>query len=227
MKRLRYLFGITLFTLISTINVQGQAHLKILSLINFPDTAFNGQVAPVTIVIQNIGTAPFQGVVSVAIQVDSPSTGTGLLYFGSQPTIILPLDTSVLTPPNGFLFDNNLFKPGNNVVVVWPYSTQAVIVDTLTTQVYYFNVAGVDQLTNSNSFSIYPNPTSNKINLKSNDKIIESVRIFNLEGQSISNFLHVNNTRIQIDISDFPTGIYLIQLDMMDGRRSYLRCIKN
>jgi len=61
-------------------------------------------------------------------------------------------------------------------------------------------------------FNVYPNPTSKSITVSSSEKI-NTVEIYNLLGERIymaSNF--INQTPIEIGISDFPKGIYLAKI---------------
>ena len=59
--------------------------------------------------------------------------------------------------------------------------------------------------------SIYPNPASTKINIKSNDFITE-VELTNLMGQIIyTNTFY--SKEIGIDVSHFQTGMYLIKVN--------------
>ena len=61
---------------------------------------------------------------------------------------------------------------------------------------------------------IYPNPTSGKFTLSCDDFINENprVRITNIAGQIIIN-KSLYNSENQIDISNYPNGIYLIKVD--------------
>ncbi len=61
------------------------------------------------------------------------------------------------------------------------------------------------------SVSIYPNPTSDIINIKANNIQLKSVKIFSLQGQLVKTF---NNLEVQnLDVSDLSSGMYFLDLE--------------
>lgn len=69
---------------------------------------------------------------------------------------------------------------------------------------------GIEDLILNNEFSIYPNPATNKLHVKSKNGLqIESVCIFNQLGQNV---LHINEITESVDISTLGQGIYIIEL---------------
>ena len=62
---------------------------------------------------------------------------------------------------------------------------------------------------NKNNFKFYPNPVNDVFTI-SNDLAITNVSIYTLIGQEIKN-LNLNATSAQIDISNFPTGTYIVK----------------
>ncbi len=67
------------------------------------------------------------------------------------------------------------------------------------------NAMSTDEL-DETSFSLYPNPTSNFINISAN-KVIDEVSIYSAEGKLLQTF---NGNITQIDISHYPKGVYLL-----------------
>jgi len=63
-----------------------------------------------------------------------------------------------------------------------------------------------------NDFSVYPNPTSDYLNIQSEEEILE-VTIFNLQGKQI---LKSNIERV--DVSNLTSGIYLIEIKTNSGK---------
>ncbi len=66
---------------------------------------------------------------------------------------------------------------------------------------------GVNDLNRVN-ISIYPNPTSDFINISAN-KVIDEVSIYSAEGKLLQTF---NGNITQIDISHYPKGVYLLMV---------------
>ena len=218
-----------LFTLVGAYNnnTQAQVLLSIDTLINFPDTAILGQAYPVAIRVRNMGNTPYQGPLQIGLVSDSAFT---YLYFSSNPTVvILPNDTLTfytnLNGAQGFVFDSSVFRSGNNVVVVWPYSSQSfVTVDSLTTNVYVRYPTGFRDISFDKGVSLYPNPFENEINLTGAQIIdIERVRIFTLQGVKVVDGKFTNK-RMLLDW--LKPGCYLLDAEIKNGQHLYRKIIK-
>jgi len=61
------------------------------------------------------------------------------------------------------------------------------------------------------STEIYPNPANNSLNIVSYAVGINSVRIYNLNGQEVLNTI-VNANQIKINTSSLANGIYIIDI---------------
>ena len=85
------------------------------------------------------------------------------------------------------------------------------------------NVIGVVEL--DETISVYPNPTQGLVFIESSD--IESVIIYNMNGQVIS----TNNTFIAngivIDLAENATGIYLLEVKTISGEIVRTQVVKN
>ncbi len=205
---------------------QAQVHLTIDSLINFPDTAFIGQAYPIAIRIKNIGNQPYQGPLQVGLMQDSAFT---YLYYNQNPSIVIfPNDTLTLYTANGmlgFVFDSAVFRPGNNVVVVWPYSTQSSTqVDSMTTQVFVQYTTGIKNNLTDVKLQVYPNPFKDKISFTGNIKSdIERVRIISLEGIVIYDKKFLNPSLL---LNGLQPGWYMVDVEVREGKHLYCKMIK-
>jgi len=63
-------------------------------------------------------------------------------------------------------------------------------------------------------FSIYPNPAVDQLNISSQQEVHSkvTVSIINLSGQFLSENVCYSSQTIQIDLTGFPTGIYLVKI---------------
>lgn len=77
-----------------------------------------------------------------------------------------------------------------------------VVLDTTST--------GVVEINSSNDFSVFPNPTSDLLNIVSTDNEKASVNIFNSFGEKI--YSAVSRTYTTLQTADFPSGIYFIHI---------------
>lgn len=163
---------------------KAQVQLTIDSLIGYPDSAIAGQPYFITTILRNAGSTPFQGTVQIAMQSQNFSPGAiSYLYFSNTPIVLLQNDTVWLGSPNGYVFDTTFFRPGNNVVVVWPYSTQLIQVDSTTIDLYLITLTGLAEA-GVVPVSLSPVPARDILTIKTGHSApIEYVRIFDVKGR--------------------------------------------
>jgi hypothetical protein len=70
------------------------------------------------------------------------------------------------------------------------------------------------------TFSLYPNPTENVINIKTNLDL-DSVTVFNLLGQSVAKFNSNSLANKSIDLSNLEDGLYMVEVSAGDKRETF------
>lgn len=86
------------------------------------------------------------------------------------------------------------------------------------------NALGINTIQTQAKIAIYPNPTSGILNIMTNDNAEIKVTIFDLIGKKVAEF----GSQHQIDISNFKSGIYLLQLtDLVTNKLTFQKVIKN
>ncbi|MGB0883038.1 MAG: T9SS type A sorting domain-containing protein [Vicingaceae bacterium] len=75
----------------------------------------------------------------------------------------------------------------------------------------------------SNSFQLYPNPTTEKVNLIFKENKKKTISIINLLGKEVFK-TESNEFNSQLDISDYPKGIYFIKVES-EGKSSSQKII--
>ena len=93
---------------------------------------------------------------------------------------------------------------------------------------YYIGMYDMNLTTNSNTeiknskfdVDIYPNPTNNIINIESNQEI-KSIFISNIQGQQL-----IATKSKTIDLSQYPAGMYVVQIVNSKGERFTKKVIK-
>ncbi len=126
---------------------------------------------------------------------------TGQLY-GTNANVN-PLGTTAL----------NLSSVGNNDCFVIKYKPDGTLWEN--------TVTGLSDFKFQNKIFIYPNPTSNFLNFKS-DLTIKKVEIFNLTGQKL---LWNENTN-SIDVSDLTIGTYIMEVTEQTGKKYRTKFLK-
>jgi hypothetical protein len=69
------------------------------------------------------------------------------------------------------------------------------------------------------SFAVYPNPVKDYVNIKSENEI-ESLLIVNTGGQTMFKVASAKTTQLNIDLSNFPSGVYLLRIKTNQGWKS-------
>ena len=76
---------------------------------------------------------------------------------------------------------------------------------------------------NKNKFTIYPNPTSDLINILG-DSSISSVQVYDFSGKLLNNQTS-NSKKLQLNVSNLPKGNYIIKV-LSEGKTSSYKFIK-
>ncbi len=77
----------------------------------------------------------------------------------------------------------------------------------------------IDENKSSSVISVYPNPFSEKLLIKSGTMTIRSIRIVNLIGKTVFCQQVNNSNNVELYLSQFPKGIYMIMLNDEIGRK--------
>jgi len=67
------------------------------------------------------------------------------------------------------------------------------------------------------NIQIYPNPTSNLLNVKSDYKIT-SLKLYTTTGNNMFQSLNIDVNTFEIDLSTYPSGLYLLHVETENGR---------
>jgi spore coat protein CotH len=63
------------------------------------------------------------------------------------------------------------------------------------------------------SLKLYPNPTSNILNISNEEYVIESIEVINLQGQILFKSNNLNQNNMTIDLSNYSNGMYLVNIN--------------
>jgi hypothetical protein len=209
MKRAYFLLSFLLGLVSLNSNAQN-ASLRVDSIIGIPDTIFPGQIVSYSVILSNNGFIPYQGPLQLAM--DNGQGQIAYLYFSATPVVVLPGSTYTISGST-VTIDSSFFRPGGNVVVVWPYTSQLIqyIPRTFTTYVVN-NLQSIEEVPLTQSVSIFPNPTSDFIQINSVNRTIERVRIYDINGRLVYKEQNNNGASLFIYVGDLPIGIYSVEL---------------
>jgi hypothetical protein len=80
------------------------------------------------------------------------------------------------------------------------------------TGVVTVNLASSTENIEDFNLEIFPNPAQDLLNVKANNAILNSIAIYNINGQLVQQSLELNSDQQSIDISILSEGVYMIQV---------------
>ncbi len=76
------------------------------------------------------------------------------------------------------------------------------------------------------SFEMYPNPATDKVNIRSK-KPMEAINLYSIDGRVLqSRELHQGVAESTLDLNQYPKGIYLVEIRYGNGQVSHERLVK-
>ena len=118
---------------------------------------------------------------------------------------------TVSAPDGGTKIDFKVVSYGKYYVSFSDYSVSGLKHSVMA----YDLSSNIEELDNSNTFGVFPNPANDIITIDNNGEAFESVTILSLSGQIILSTRLANT----IDISELPNGVYLIELLTNEGKK--------
>ncbi|MEZ4799983.1 MAG: T9SS type A sorting domain-containing protein [Flavobacteriales bacterium] len=74
----------------------------------------------------------------------------------------------------------------------------------------------VEEVSNT-SFKVYPNPANDRFMISSNE-VMNSVVVFDITGKMVASRNAINVTTLDMNVSELPTGVYLVQVSTDKAR---------
>ena len=215
MKRALFLLSFLLGLLSFNGNAQNVS-LRVDSILGIPDTVYPGQVVSYSVVLKNNGFIPYQGPLQLAM--DNGQGQIAYLYFSATPVVVLPGSTYTISGAT-VTIDSSFFRPGGNVVVVWPYTSQLIQYTPKSFSTYVTNgFQGIEEPSLAETIRIYPNPASSKVHISNGNNNIERVRIFDMKGRIMFNENYNQQSLVELNIDSWPVGLYSIELFASDEK---------
>lgn len=104
------------------------------------------------------------------------------------------------------VFDGEAFVPGDgDIEMAYGYSSNSVSFYGYEVNMSYIDITGVNENTQTVSFTVYPTPAENEIQIQAEG--FQKAEIFTLTGQML-----LESVKSTIDVSGLATGIYLLKV---------------
>jgi hypothetical protein len=143
--------------------------------------------------------------------------------------ITIPLITNaqeVITTSGGSMADNTVqanwtigepiteTASNNNAVVTSGFNQPVLTI-----------VSSIENIQTKVELSIFPNPTSQIVNIKYSGQLPVEAKVLSVNGQILSN-KKINEASSQLDFSSNAKGIYLIEITEQSGKSNTYRIVK-
>lgn len=84
------------------------------------------------------------------------------------------------------------------------------------------NLASDDDIT----LKVFPNPADNILNIELQDADISSATLFDLQGRAVAAARHITKNTVRLNISNFQSGVYLLQVTDTAGNTHRAKVVK-
>lgn len=187
------------------------------------DTVNVGDAISFSVVVSYTSSTPYSGNIYLVAGVDSSAGLTSIDTIGVRSVINLSNDT-IIFPFLDTTIQQDGYRIGGNIVVVWPVAAGLTTLDTFDVTIYVVQPTGINDKELINDFSIYPNPVKNTLFIqnKSNSHQVKQVRIYNGVGKELIK----TEFSTEINVSALPKGIYYLELELQKDTLLRYKIIK-
>jgi hypothetical protein len=95
----------------------------------------------------------------------------------------------------------------------------------LQTQITNNCTEGINELSNTGSYSIYPNPAENMVTITGTDESMKQVTIYNMVGQSVLS-TETTNKQFTVNTSGLSSGVYFVNIKEESGRSYTMKLVR-
>lgn len=234
-RRFRML-AITAALLLSGMGISGklsaQNFVAFDFLIGMPDTAASGDQWLVGGIVRNQSFT--QSLINDSVQIrglfdslSGPPTPFALPWVDSVN--IAPNDTLLFVLPIDFSTGagGNGLRIGNNVIVVWPYTTDPSFNtgDSMSVNVFILDGISTGPESEAGEIRCYPVPASGPLYVTSSNRqlVVKEVIVRDASGKIVS---VSNNPASGIITDDWAAGIYMLEVTFENGKKSAYKVIR-
>lgn len=87
-------------------------------------------------------------------------------------------------------------------------------------------LGGLSNYEDITQISLYPNPTSNIVNIESSASPIANLKVYAITGSLLKEVKNVNNSLTTLDISNYAQGVYFVNITLENGGSVVQKIIK-
>jgi spore coat protein CotH len=120
-------------------------------------------------------------------------------------------ETAILSYANGTILENITFGAQTTDMAYArnPNGTGAFVIQTPTFAMNNESLS-VDEVLFNDGLRFYPNPTTNYLEIENSNYGIETIEVYNLQGQQLFNDSYTSENTIRLDFSSYSQGLYMV-----------------
>lgn len=209
----------------ATNNAQTAIGMSQILPVNLVDTVTAGSSHTHTVYVKNTGNVVFNDSITLYTAVDDSLLGFNVVdvYNSNAVISINPGDSVAFALTAVYNLSPTGYKTGVDIIVVWPYATNATITDSLTYSVYIINPNGINEINIYSSLKLYPNPAKDQLLIDAiENKKIKSIKLIDSKGSCIN----VDIQGSTINVENIPAGTYILDIELENNQHRYGKFIK-
>src|SRR5690606_16668753 len=79
-------------------------------------------------------------------------------------------------------------------------------------------IMGIDTPSSSSGLNIFPNPAREAVSISSEKERIQKIQLIDLQGREVFYILDINKENVQLPVTEFSAGIYLVKITTSTGK---------
>lgn len=225
LKRMKKIFFFLFMAVAASNNAQTALGMSQIIPVNLVDTVASGSSHSHTVYVKNTGNTVFNDSITIYTAVEDSLLGFNVVdVYNSNSIISLnPGDSVAFALTAVYNLSPTGYKTGVDIIVVWPYATNATITDSLTYSVYIIDPNGINELNIYTSLKVFPNPAKDHVLIDAiENKKIKSIRLIDTKGSSLN--IELNGSIINVE--NLFEGIYILDVELENNQHRYGKFIK-
>jgi hypothetical protein len=149
-----------------------------------------------------------------------------LICTGQTTTLTTSGATNFTTNPGAIVGSNVAVSPTANTT----YTVTGATNNCTGTSIVTVSVSlctGMNKNSGASDLKVYPNPTQGPVTLNFGEAFNGQVTVFNALGQLLITQKITDSEKLNLDLSIYPKGVYLIKLSPISGKGNYIRIVKD
>lgn len=149
-----------------------------------------------------------------------------LICTGQTTTLTASGANNYTTNPGGIVGSNAAVSPTTNTTYTVTGETNNCNATTMVT-VSVSLCTGLNKNSGASNLKVYPNPTQGPVTLNFGEAFSGQITIYNALGQLLITQKINDSEKLNLDLSTYPKGVYLIKLLPVSGKGNYVRIVRD